>query len=45
LSTKPEHETKTAQSLFSRITWFILIWLGSVAALTVVAYGIRLMIK
>ncbi len=28
----------------SRIGWFVLIWLASVAALAVVAYGIRLMI-
>lgn len=45
MSAKPKHETKATHSLFSRITWFVLIWLGSVAALTVVAYGIRLMIK
>lgn len=28
----------------SRIGWFVLIWLASVVALAVVAYGIRLMI-
>jgi hypothetical protein len=28
----------------SRIGWFVLIWLASVAALGVVAYGIRLVI-
>jgi hypothetical protein len=27
-----------------RIAWFVGIWVGSVAALAVVAYGIRLMI-
>lgn len=28
----------------SRVGWFVLIWLASVAALGVVAYGIRLTI-
>ena len=45
MSAKPQQGAKAAPTLFSRITWFVLIWLGSVAALTVVAYGIRLMIK
>jgi len=29
---------------FRRIGWFVLIWVASVAALAVVAYGIRLAI-
>jgi hypothetical protein len=30
--------------LSKRLLWFVAIWLASVLALTVVAYGIRLMI-
>ncbi len=30
--------------LWKRLGWFVLLWAGSVVALGVVAYGIRLMI-
>jgi hypothetical protein len=29
---------------FARLAWFLAIWLASVAALAVVAYGIRLLL-
>lgn len=32
------------RDLLGRIGWFALIWVGSVAALAIVAYGIRLVV-
>jgi len=37
--------TEAATPLWRRLLWFAAIWLGSVAALSVVAYGIRLILK
>lgn len=39
-----QEEDQQAGSLPSRLGWFVLLWLASVAVLGVVAYGIRLMI-
>ncbi len=35
---------KRKSTLWSRLGWFVLIWLISIGALGIVAYGIRLMI-
>lgn len=33
-----------SRPLWQRIGWFVAIWIGSVAALGVVAYGLRLVL-
>ena len=37
-------ERSSKRPLWQRLAWFVAIWVGSVAALTVVAYAIRLAI-
>lgn len=38
-------ETRPPASLAVRIAWFSLIWAGSVIALGIVGYGIKLMLR
>ena len=42
---KPAPAAKTSSGLGPRLVWFVLIWLGSVAALGAVAMVIRWAIK
>lgn len=40
----PQNPEPQRSTLWSRLGWFVLIWLLSISALGVVAYAIRLMI-
>lgn len=37
--------TETSRPLWQRLLWFIALWAGSVAALGIVGYAIRLVLK
>ncbi|MEF2551481.1 DUF2474 domain-containing protein [Aurantimonas sp. A2-1-M11] len=41
---RPDADRETPGSLKGRIGWFILLWLGGVAAVTAVGYAIRLVL-
>lgn len=41
---RPATEDKAPGSLKSRLGWFALLWLGGVAAVATVGYGIRLVL-